>query len=375
MISFILPTRDRPEELTLTLAALARLDAAALALAGGAEVIVADNASRHPPALPDRLSNGIGARVLLRPANEAAAARNAAARLARGGWLLMLDDDSAPLDAGFIEALRDAPSDVAVIGAEILLPDGTHERGGLPEVFIGCGAAIRRDAFLDAGGYDASFGYYAEEYDLSAKFLLAGMRIVHDRRFRVVHRKVAAGRSMDVILARLVRNNGWVEQRYAPDFARDEALTRTVGRYRLIAERERATRGFEEGLAELRATLAGQPRREMPMDLYERFTGLAAARAHLEPALERLRPSSVALVAEGKNAWAVRRAVEECGTPVARRAKDAAARVIGTLSPGPVTDAAGGGGATGGVPTLTPWWWDGAGQAVALGHEPAAARH
>src|SRR5258706_488360 len=83
--------------------------------------------------------------------------------------------------------------------------------------FAGGGVAIRRDAFLDLGGYDPSFGYYAEEYDLAARMLLAGFRIQFDRWFRVEHHKVWLNRSMDTILAHLVRNNGWVAQRYAPD--------------------------------------------------------------------------------------------------------------------------------------------------------------
>ena len=42
--------------------------------------------------------------------------------------------------------------------------------------------------------------------------------------FRVLHRKVTANRDMNVILSRLVRNNGWVAQRYAPEVRRKEEL-------------------------------------------------------------------------------------------------------------------------------------------------------
>ncbi|HVZ93028.1 MAG TPA: glycosyltransferase [Phycisphaerales bacterium] len=360
MISFILPTRDRPEHLTLTLSALAMLDAGALARVGGAELIVVDNASKHPPVLPDKLANGIAARVIFRPTNEGAAARNHAAKTANGDWLIMLDDDSAPIDAGFVDALLAADDSIAAIGAEILLRDGAHEAGGLPEVIIGCGAAIRRGPYLVAGGYDPAFGYYAEEYDLCARLLLAGLRVVHDRRFRVVHRKTADGRDMNLILRRLVRNNGWVEQRYAPERIREDILARTVGRYRLIAEREQATAGFEEGLRELRQTLHDQPRREMSDDVYDRFIGFTAARDRLETELKRTHATRAITIDDGKNAWVVKRAIEECGVQLGRHLRDlgtSGALVVGTLSPGPLTDAALRRAGVAGPPVISPWWW------------------
>ena len=206
-ISFIIPTRDRAPVLAETLTGLSELGPLP------AELIVVDNASEAPPELPARLPNDIPVRTIRLDSNEGAAARNRAAEAARAEWLVMLDDDSHPVGAGFLRAIADAPADVAAIGAEIFLPSGAREAGGLPEVFIGCAAAIRRADFLAAGGYDPAFDYYAEEYDLAAKLLLAGRRVVHDRRFRALHRKSTQGRDMGRILHRLVRNNVWALQR------------------------------------------------------------------------------------------------------------------------------------------------------------------
>jgi GT2 family glycosyltransferase len=194
MISYLLPTRDRHDRLQQTLAALAQLDGPAHDDIGGAELIIVDNASRQPLEAPRRLANGIEVRVLRRVSNEGAAARNAGAAIARGEWLIMLDDDSFPLDCGHLHAIADAEDDVAAIVAEIMLCNGRRESGGLPEVIIGCGAAIRTEAFLSVQGYDPTFDYYAEEYDLCAKLILSGWRIVHDFRFRVMHEKTSAGR-------------------------------------------------------------------------------------------------------------------------------------------------------------------------------------
>lgn len=335
-IAYVLPTRDRPETLARTVAALARLPR------HDAQVVVVDNASSMPPRLPVELHNGLPVLLLQRNRNEGAAARNAGVLASDPScdWVVMLDDDSHPLSIGVLDALRDAPSEAGAVQAEILLPsaDGRarHEAGGLPEVFIGCGAAIRRRAFIDAGGYDPTFNYYAEEYDLAARLLLAGWRVTIDRRFGVLHEKTQSGRDMNVILRRLVRNNTWVMQRYAPRGERTAEIRRTLARYGRIAVKERAEPGYAAGLFDLARTALRQPRRELPRLLWERFIGLDAARRALENAGSIRR---AALIASGKNEHVVRAALAERGVRVVGDPDSADALVIGTLSPGPALDA------------------------------------
>ncbi|MHC4447681.1 MAG: glycosyltransferase family 2 protein, partial [Planctomycetota bacterium] len=339
MISYLLPTRNRPSALRATLAAIGGLPRAAHESVGGAEVIVVDNASRPPVALPARLDNGAAVRVIRQAQNAGAAARNTGAAAAAGDWLIMLDDDSHPLDVGHLDLIAESPQDVAAIGADIRLPDGRREAGGLPEVFVGCGAAVRRDAFLDVDGYDPGFGFYGEEYDLCAKLIRAGWRIVHDLRFGVRHRKVTAGRDRNRILQCLVRNNGWVMQRYAPLARRQDEIGEILVRYANIAVRESAGEGYARGVGELLATCAQQPSREMADALFDRFTGLAHARAGLG-ACDELGPGvRVALVDEGKNAHVVRAALGELGVELVEGEGSADVLVIGTLSPGPMLDA------------------------------------
>ncbi|GJM19970.1 MAG: hypothetical protein DHS20C14_21830 [Phycisphaeraceae bacterium] len=340
MIAYVIPTRDRPDELARTLTAIGQIPEHAK---GGtpAEVVVVDNASREPASAPNWLANGVPVRVVHRHSNEGAAARNAGVlrSSADAEWIVMLDDDSAPIDGGFVRTLDEHPVDVGAVSADIFLNDGSRERGGLPEVFIGCGVAVRRWAFLAAGGYDPSFGYYAEEYDLAAKLMMGGRRVAFDPRFRVEHRKVAGGRDMDLILGRLVRNNGWVLQRYTPDDELGERLGENEARYRAIAEKERAVGGFEAGLHELHATIADQKRTPMERAVWDRFTGLTHARAALRAAMEQESFASAQIVSPGKNAWAVEQALAELGVRVIE--SDADVRVIGTMSPGPMLDAAG----------------------------------
>lgn len=332
-ISFVLPTRNRPAELARTIARLGALEPRV-----PAEVIVVDNHSDEPVTLPARLANGWRACTLRRPRNEGAAARNDGVRLASGAWIVMLDDDSHPLDMGFVEALEQAPADVAALGAEVFLPDGRHEQGGMPEVIVGCGAAVRRDAYLAVGGYDHAFHFYVEEYDLCAKLLLAGHRVAHDGRFRVLHTKTQTNRDMGMVLGRLVRNNGWVLRRYAPPDAFDASMKEALDRYAAIARKEGVVAGYDSGVAELLATLESERRTPMSATLWQRFTGEAVAR----PTLLRHRPliagRRVGCVAEGKAGPLIRRLVRELGGEETE-ADQAQTLVVATLSPGPVLDA------------------------------------
>lgn len=341
MITYVMPTRNRLEALARTLAALGALPR------HDAQVIVVDNASDAPPRAPVELDNGIGVEVIFRHTNEGAAARNHGVEAAdpASEWIVMLDDDSYPLDAGHLAALREQPDDVLAVAAEIFLPplpipgapQLRREAGGLPEVFTGCGVALRRRAFIEAGGYDPSFHYYVEEYDLAAKLLLAGGRVVLDRRFQVMHEKTSSGRDMNVILRRLVRNNAWIAQRYAPVQARRAELREVMTRYAAIAMKERALAGYTAGVAEAAATLPRQPRSPMPRPIFERFTGLAEARRSLEQAWESAPFHSAAIIDEGKNARLIRQALGEMGVRIVAPEK-ALVLVIGTLSPGPLLD-------------------------------------
>jgi len=328
----VFPTRNRPDRVEHTLRKLG-----SLSIPRG-EVIIIDNASDQPVTAPSKLSNGLPVRIMRLETNEGAAARNLGAQSATGDWIIMLDDDSHPLDAAFIDVLREADDDIAAIGADIVLPSGERESGGLPEVFVGCGVAIRREAFLAVGGYDGSFGYYAEEYDLCAKLILNGWRIVHDQCFRVRHEKVTAGRDMNVILQRLVRNNAWVAQRYAPIERREAELNEVISRYARISVKEQAACGFARGMDELLTTLDQQPQHHLSIEQFDRFTGLSHVRATLRESGEVWSGRPVAIVDEGKNAWAVRQALMELGASITSES-EAELLVIGTLSPGPMLDA------------------------------------
>ena len=144
---------------------------------------------------------------------------------------------------------------------------------------------------------------------------------------------------MDRILRRLVRNNGVVIHRYAPDGERDWLLEQTLVRYRSIAEKERATQGYEVGARELTEALDRERRTPMDEARWRRFTGEAAARSGADRLAASPTVGPVWVGARGKHDWAIERALRAAGIETVDRADRAGTIVVGTLSPGPAIDA------------------------------------
>ena len=334
MISYVLPTRNRHAVLAQTMARLGSLPP------HPAQVVVVDNASDVVADLPATLANGMAVSVVRLEENHGAAARNigVCASDHASSWIVMLDDDSYPVDITISTLLQNQPGNVGAVMADIHLPRmKMREEGGLPEVFIGCGVAIRREAFESLAGYDSGFGYYVEEYDLAAKLIRKGYEIAFERAWRVEHLKENVNRDMNLILQRLVRNNGWVAQRYAPDSVRRNEIRDLRCRYRRIAVKENALAGFASGLVELRRTIASQLRTPLASGQFARFTGLHAATIGLQAAYNSRKFRTATIVSEGKNAGVVRAAMNLLGV---REMTDGEVRIIGTMSPGPMLDAA-----------------------------------
>jgi GT2 family glycosyltransferase len=137
---------------------------------------------------------------------------NLAAREARGEWLFFLNPDAvASKDCleRLLEAVDDA--DVAIVGAQVLLPDGRINAGENPINIAGIswsggygrprehgpardtaavsGAALlaRRDAFIDLGGLCPFFFMYVDDTDLAWRMWLSGRRVRYCPEAIVVH--------------------------------------------------------------------------------------------------------------------------------------------------------------------------------------------
>ncbi|MFQ5412645.1 MAG: glycosyltransferase family 2 protein [Phycisphaerae bacterium] len=296
--SLIIPTRNRCEILDHTLDKINALTDRHF------ETLVVDNASTDDtPKLKECFPNV----HWIEPGhNLGSAARNLAAAAARGRILLMLDDDSWPED-GTIEkivTLFDRRPDLGAVACRVLLadPPDRHDAGGVPGIFFNCGGAIRRIAFIEAGGFPIDFDYYVEEYALACRLWQKGWRVEPRGDLRIRHRRTRANRDNDRMLRCLVRNNLVVWQRYAPDDRLEDLIASTIERYARVAAKEDARRGFQEGLREGSARIAGGLIRRTPLtaDQFDELFGLPAATRAVRRWTDKYNIRSVSIWSRGK---------------------------------------------------------------------------
>ncbi|HNW93964.1 MAG TPA: glycosyltransferase family 2 protein [bacterium] len=181
-VSAVLITWQRCETLLATLARLVALDPPL------AEIIVVDNGSVDGTAAAVR-AQFPQVILLRRERNAGIDAYNDGFRRATQAYLLILDDDSYPAPDAVARAaarLQAQPRTAAVAfritdavtGADArywFLPAG--DRPCPATAFVGCGALVRRNALLAAGGYAREFFLYENEVELCLRLRLAGQNI------------------------------------------------------------------------------------------------------------------------------------------------------------------------------------------------------
>ncbi|MHB1593033.1 MAG: glycosyltransferase family 2 protein [Streptosporangiaceae bacterium] len=193
----------------------------------GAEVIVVGNGADVPP-VPSgvttiRIAENVGV----------AGGRNAAVDACAGDVVLFLDDDGwypEPAALGEHVAARFAADPrLAVLSFRVLDPDGgpggrwyvPRLRAGHPErssvvtTFAGGACAIRRSAYLEAGGLPSAFFFAHEETDLSWRLIDRGYRLEYDAAATMCHPIVANARH-DIWYRFEARNRVWLARRNLP---------------------------------------------------------------------------------------------------------------------------------------------------------------
>ncbi|WP_345187522.1 glycosyltransferase family 2 protein, partial [Actinomadura verrucosospora] len=229
-VTIVVVTRDRAPELRRSLGHHT------------APVIVADNASGDGTAA---VAEAAGATVLRLPANRGAAARNAGAQLAATRYIAFADDDSwwAPGALERAAGILDAHPRTALLAAKVLVGeeervDPVSERmaraelgrpEGLPGPailgFLACSVVVRRDAFLDAGGFSGVLHFGGEEELLALDLAAAGWGLAYVPDLVVHHHPSAAGPGPAARRRRQARNRvltAWL-RRPLPAVARTAA--------------------------------------------------------------------------------------------------------------------------------------------------------
>jgi GT2 family glycosyltransferase len=191
------------------------------------EIIAVDNASSDGTGQYLR-SQGRWLRVVEMPTNTGIAGYNEGFKLARGDYILVLDDDSHPKDAASLQGLIDRLDANPELGAvacgvennlgELVytwhLPE--NHQAGLSMAFIGCGFAIRRELFEQIGWYPAEFFLYQNEIEVAIQVRKHGYQIYYDPACRVIHRESPRGRPSWRRVYYPTRNTIWLIRRYFP---------------------------------------------------------------------------------------------------------------------------------------------------------------
>ncbi len=197
-LSIILLTYNRADEVGRTLARL-------LALPDPPPIVVVDNASTDGTrSLVQQRFPSV--KLVVMENNMGAAARNVGVQMVDTPYVAFCDDDSCWAEGSLEEAvaLLDTYPSVAAVCARILL--GQEEREdpicalmaasplpseGLPGPallgFVACAVVFRRDAYLQAGGYDPKFFVGGEEELLTMDLVSDGWKVVYVPRLTVHH--------------------------------------------------------------------------------------------------------------------------------------------------------------------------------------------
>jgi GT2 family glycosyltransferase len=211
LVSILIATKDRPDDLQRTLKELRRQDYASL------EMIVIDDGSSAvlepivreywPQTNFVRRSESVGQ----------CRRRSEGFQIARGEYILQLDDDSHPVASSAIsEAVRVMQANPSFGGLSFYIFNGPD----LPEKlqaaepqyhasFVGCGVLFRTQALRQVGGYRDFFENEWEEEELGLRMLAAGW-VIYFFPATVIHHHVSVRNRKQVrTWTRQIRNKLW----------------------------------------------------------------------------------------------------------------------------------------------------------------------
>lgn len=282
------------------------------------EVIVVDNASTD--GTPSAVAP-FADRVIALTQNYGSCAKAWGVDVARGRYVVFLDDDSYPQCGTLRRMIEHFESDpkLAAAGFRVHLPDGSQECGALPDVFVGCGVGLRALALRDVGGLDRTLFMQAEEYDLSFRLAAAGFNVRTFDDLHVDHLKTPQARRHERTTYFDTRNNLRVIARYLPTPAWRIYRADALQRYAWIAQNaghgSAMMRGKRAAALSSLVERVRYRRHRLTPETFERFFQWSTVEQRMT-ALAKSGVRRVAFVELGKNIYAYRRAAERAGIPV-----------------------------------------------------------
>lgn len=313
-VSFVISTRNRRDVL---LATLAKVVACGLPR-HEFEVHVVDNASEDGTAAAVR-KRFPRTFVYAMKHNFGSVAKNLALPHALGRYVVFLDDDSYPEPGAIDQMTRKFEADPHLGAAvfRITLPNGEQECSAYPDVFIGCGVAIRRHVLRHVGGLPDEFFMQAEEYDLSLRILDGGWSVKRFDDLHITHLKTPQAR-MSVRTMRLDTRNNFmlIFRRFPARWMIPYALD-WMRRYRWIAQSSDRSAAFWHGLIDgVCRTMFTFKRKPVSSESFEQFAKLRETEGRLREVARRLGLKRVLFVDLGKNIFAYHRAAKLCGLEI-----------------------------------------------------------
>ncbi len=204
------------------------------------EVLVIDNGSSDETVPQLRALRDPRVRLFPLGVNLYSAARNVGIEHADAPLTVMLDDDSVPQRLAVERAARELERHerLGVVAGRIKLPNqgGRDETAGGPHVFIGCGAVFRTDQLRALGGFPTDLGYYGEEYEVSARYLNAGLAVRSYANIMFEHFHDPGARNRGRQLGMLARNNITYFTRWLSEQRSGKVAKWVTARYALIAD-------------------------------------------------------------------------------------------------------------------------------------------
>jgi glycosyltransferase involved in cell wall biosynthesis len=287
--SVVIVTRNRRDDLRVALQS-------ATTQAGDPEVIVVDDASSDgSPELVEREFPSVRLVRSERPRGYIAQ-RNRAAALASGPIIVSLDDDARFSSADAVRTTVADFSDPRIgavamplihtsRGPELLQRPPSDEGVWLTNAYIGTAHAVRRDLFLELGGYRESLEHFFEEPDFCMRLMRAGRVVRLGRAAPILHHE-SPHRNLGRGVMYLCRNHVLFTWFYVP-FPQFVPRLASVALYGLwhgvsLGEPLAAVRGLVAGVRY--AARHRSQREPVPPSVYRRWRALRRRAAPLESA-------------------------------------------------------------------------------------------